>query len=500
MKSKLLITIALILAVCTISIIHCHKERDVIISDKVKLPEENSELLDVIVKGDTLNFIYKSGSTKPKFNAGDIVVGKKGSGYLKKVNSTTTKGDTLILFTTQACLTDAIQKGSIDTTFSLSPQSQQMSPINIDTSFIGKDGKHYFYKATSGTPHLAPQGELFNIKIPNVSIEIRDPNNNLAVSVSIDTIKISKSIDIDLNLQIDDWEITDFRLVGTSSDGIEFKGVNMNFVKSISEEAEIQLLPPIYLGSITIFIGPVPVVFVFELGVYGGAEATLTVNLSQEIANEVNVTSTNTIGAEYFEGSWQPIWDNTLNGNADWSFSPLGSISATVKDFFKGSLECKIYGVLGPSLYLKPYLYDEISYPPFDFKVGGGIAAGLAFKVEILGWELAEFDYTFVDYTKLFYHSTNNPPNIPSIPSGPASGSVNTPYDFSSSTTDPEGENIAIRFDWGDGNISNWSSYVPSGQTVTMSHSWSSAGTYYVKHRQRIFRVQLLTGRVVIKL
>ncbi|MEO0115901.1 MAG: PQQ-binding-like beta-propeller repeat protein, partial [candidate division WOR-3 bacterium] len=72
-------------------------------------------------------------------------------------------------------------------------------------------------------------------------------------------------------------------------------------------------------------------------------------------------------------------------------------------------------------------------------------------------------------------------PNIPATPSGPSNGSINIPYNFSSSTTHPDGDSISIRFDWGDGNISNWSSFVPSGQTVTMSHSWSSAGVYYVK-------------------
>jgi hypothetical protein len=76
---------------------------------------------------------------------------------------------------------------------------------------------------------------------------------------------------------------------------------------------------------------------------------------------------------------------------------------------------------------------------------------------------------------------SNNPPNTPSTPSGPSSGQVNTNYSFSSSATDPDGDNVAIRFDWGNGTISNWSSFVGSGQTVTMSGAWPSGGTYYVK-------------------
>ncbi|NPV13383.1 beta-propeller fold lactonase family protein [candidate division WOR-3 bacterium] len=77
--------------------------------------------------------------------------------------------------------------------------------------------------------------------------------------------------------------------------------------------------------------------------------------------------------------------------------------------------------------------------------------------------------------------STNNPPNTPATPSGPATGEVGVSYDFVSSSTDPDGDSVSIRFDWGDGNISNWSSYVASGANVTASHSYLSVGTYNVK-------------------
>ena len=72
-------------------------------------------------------------------------------------------------------------------------------------------------------------------------------------------------------------------------------------------------------------------------------------------------------------------------------------------------------------------------------------------------------------------------PNTPSVPRGPNTCKVEISYNFSSSAVDPDGDSVAIRFDWGDGNISNWSFYVPSGESVTMSYSWSNPGTYYVK-------------------
>jgi len=77
--------------------------------------------------------------------------------------------------------------------------------------------------------------------------------------------------------------------------------------------------------------------------------------------------------------------------------------------------------------------------------------------------------------------ASNNSPGTPSEPSGPNTGDVGTSYSFSTSTTDPDGDSIAYQFDWGDGNISSWSSYVSSGSPVSMSHSWSSTGIYSVK-------------------
>ena len=76
-------------------------------------------------------------------------------------------------------------------------------------------------------------------------------------------------------------------------------------------------------------------------------------------------------------------------------------------------------------------------------------------------------------------------PDTPSIPSGPTSGGIAATYDFSSSAIDPDGDSVAIRFDWGDGDTSDWSAYMPSGETATASHSWADTGAYQVRAQAR---------------
>jgi len=75
----------------------------------------------------------------------------------------------------------------------------------------------------------------------------------------------------------------------------------------------------------------------------------------------------------------------------------------------------------------------------------------------------------------------NKSPGIPSVPSGPSVGRADTAYGFTSSAADPDGDSVAIRFDWGDGDTSDWSAWEASGGSPTASHSWSDSGTFLVK-------------------
>ncbi len=75
----------------------------------------------------------------------------------------------------------------------------------------------------------------------------------------------------------------------------------------------------------------------------------------------------------------------------------------------------------------------------------------------------------------------NKAPDVPSTPDGPTSGIINIEYTFTSSAEDPEEDSVTIRFDWVDGDTSEWSSWKASGDSVITSHSWSDTGTYNIK-------------------
>jgi hypothetical protein len=74
----------------------------------------------------------------------------------------------------------------------------------------------------------------------------------------------------------------------------------------------------------------------------------------------------------------------------------------------------------------------------------------------------------------------NDAPDVPVAPLGPSSGDIGN-YTFYTTTTDPDEDSIAFKFDWGDGTSSRWSNYVASGDTIAMTHFYGDSGYYYIQ-------------------
>ncbi|MBM3315588.1 YncE family protein, partial [candidate division WOR-3 bacterium] len=79
---------------------------------------------------------------------------------------------------------------------------------------------------------------------------------------------------------------------------------------------------------------------------------------------------------------------------------------------------------------------------------------------------------------------TNSPPNAPSKPSGPVTGVTGQSLRYGSSATDPDADNVSLRFDW-DGDTTEWSPLLVTGTTWADTHSWQDPGTYQVQAQAR---------------
>ncbi|MEO0236159.1 MAG: hypothetical protein ABIM02_05490 [candidate division WOR-3 bacterium] len=79
----------------------------------------------------------------------------------------------------------------------------------------------------------------------------------------------------------------------------------------------------------------------------------------------------------------------------------------------------------------------------------------------------------------------NVPPNTPSKPIGQTSVFRYDLYYYSVTAEDPNGDSIQVQFSFGDGTMSDWSQFVPSGYEVRIGKIWNSVGNFYVKARCR---------------
>jgi CubicO group peptidase (beta-lactamase class C family) len=84
----------------------------------------------------------------------------------------------------------------------------------------------------------------------------------------------------------------------------------------------------------------------------------------------------------------------------------------------------------------------------------------------------------------IFDFAENLPPDIPMI-IGPTSGKPRKSYDYVFDTTDPDEQNVSFYVDWGDDSITNWTEFVTSGTSITLTHKWKKQGTYIIKARAK---------------
>jgi hypothetical protein len=76
---------------------------------------------------------------------------------------------------------------------------------------------------------------------------------------------------------------------------------------------------------------------------------------------------------------------------------------------------------------------------------------------------------------------SNQPPNTPGKPNGPAQGKIKQTYTYTAVTTDVDGDQISYQFDWGDGSMSEWAGPFESGVTASATHTWMKKGNYGIK-------------------
>jgi hypothetical protein len=126
------------------------------------------------------------------------------------------------------------------------------------------------------------------------------------------------------------------------------------------------------------------------------------------------------------------------------------------------------------------------------YKPQGAITVGEMWSKAVASYvssDMDKEDYLTLEEWVLFgdpslsIADTSQEPLKPEKPSGPTSGVVNTKYTYTTSTTDPENDELYYLFDWGDGSFSGWQGPYSSGEDFSSEHTWTSKGDYGIRVR-----------------
>ncbi len=97
-------------------------------------------------------------------------------------------------------------------------------------------------------------------------------------------------------------------------------------------------------------------------------------------------------------------------------------------------------------------------------------------------YPLKNSDLIFIVYGE---DINNMLPNKPDKPSGPTIIKPGTYYNYSTSTIDPNGDQVYYKWDWDNGNKSDWLGPFNSSETVYANNYWSEKGRYEIKVKAR---------------
>ena len=81
--------------------------------------------------------------------------------------------------------------------------------------------------------------------------------------------------------------------------------------------------------------------------------------------------------------------------------------------------------------------------------------------------------------------TSNDFPNKPILRTGKIQGIIGNEYTYSALTTDPHEYQVSYRFDYGNGNLSEWTPNVPSGSSSYDSFTWEKPGEYSIRAQAR---------------
>lgn len=400
------------LIVLLLLVLTCKKHDDtpgpdeIVIAEKVDVIKSDT-WKDKFISMDSANYtLIFSKDMASGFNVGDIIVSAAGEGLLRKITSVQTSNSVATVHTESAALTDVVQQGLLEY-----DQPLTMAQVtSIDYSYAGMELKN---AASKGTDQSQFGWDI------NVVLYDRDNDK----TTTNDQIKLTGNLNCDWRLafKIDIGFLSNLKEVKFSF--VSTENLDLELIAGVEYELEKEItLATINFSPITIFAGPVPVVFTPQLkikvGIDGSASASVTTGISQSMSFEA--------GLQYLkERGWAPY--NSFTKNLEFN-PPQLNMNASAEGYLKPEMLIKVYGVGGPYANLKLYsrLDADISQTPW-WKLYGGISMSAGAKVNIINKYVLEYTVSdLIKYEQILAQASSPHVSVPTLTSVAASSITRT--------------------------------------------------------------------------
>jgi formylglycine-generating enzyme required for sulfatase activity len=399
---------------------------DVIIPSTTKVISSTdfaNQLLSV--SSDSSTFIFKQGvGSIDNLAIDDIMVSNKGSGLLRKISSIDKSNNQITVQTTQAVLEEAIQKGTLDITKTLTPADTMNVLYKIKGLNLRKKSAH---------------PNKFSLSLNDVIIYDGDGNPSTKGDQMVANGSVELTLGFKFYFSVDNWKLNKLLMSTTVNENSQLS-ISMNLLNvDYSKKKEIMRAT---FSPMTFLVGTFPVVLTPVLSISVGVDGIIYANLSSSISQNAEFTG----GLKYENGSWSPI----VTQSHSFSYQPPTiTAGAELKGYIGPQLDLLLYGVVGPTVGVSLYgkvVADLTQNPWLTLWVGISVDAGI--EMEILSNVLAEYQINVLDLkTKIWENSSppNQTPNLPSNPS-PTNNATNqsTLPILSWSCADPENDPLTF--------------------------------------------------------
>lgn len=315
-----------------------------IIPDTTKVLDGSTLAALISVTDDELRFSAETPQLASLF-PGDVLVASTSDntpyGLLRKLVAKRTEQQEVVLSTSPAKLEDAIYKGKVRLTRTLTEAD-----------------------LVSGMPEgLSVKGGEAGLVIGFNEVALDGAGDVLASG----SLTIAPSIDLTIEIDLGGINELSFGLSveqGASLELLANDGASLN--------QEVTIGPPLIFGSYVVEVATVPVVLTPVMTFFVGASGEVTASLSSNISQ----SSSYSLGLGYKDGAFGPIQTSSFNSIFD---PPQVKDHASAKLYAGPELEVLVYGAVGPFVKADAYLRANASFggspPCLMWDLRGGLEA-----------------------------------------------------------------------------------------------------------------------------